>query len=145
MKFLLLLLLPITAFTQQYTYSRVTFDFLGVDSLTKTWNRTVKQPVTIILDTAKKQVIIPNCQVYSNQTTRRNMLTDQVTTVADTTLVISGITTLQYTSPINISSDGYARGIYFTNKVGALFLHDYFFIIYPLWGKYYRVIEFANN
>lgn len=145
MKLLILLLLTLPAFSQQYTYTKTVFDFMGADSLTRTWSRDLRQTVTITIDTVKKQVIIPNCQVFSNNTTRRNMLTDQVTTIADTTLTISGTTTLTYTAPINVSSDGYARGIYFNNKMAAVIFPDYFFIVYPLWGKYYRVIEFTNK
>lgn len=145
MRILILLLISFTSFAQVKTYNTVTFDFMGIDTLTKTWHRTVKQNVTVIIDTVKKQVTIPSCQVYSNNTTRRNMLTDLVTTISDTTLVISGTTTLPWTIPINVSSDGYARGIYFTNKMAAVIFPDYFFIVYPLWGKYYRVIEFTNK
>lgn len=145
MRVLILLLISMSSFAQTRTYNTITFDFMGADSLTKTWNRSIKQVVTVTIDTIKKQLTIPNIQVYSNNTTRRNLLTDLVTMTADTTLVISGTTTLPWTIPVNISSDGYARGIYLNNRIGALLLPDYFFVIYPLWGKYYRVIEFTNK
>lgn len=143
MKILILLLLSLPAFAQQYTYSKVTFDFFPADSTVPFFSRSVTQPVTVIIDTVKKQITIPSCQVYSNSTTRRNLLTDFVTTVNDTTLIVSGATTIQMVIPyINVSSDGYAKGYFLSGKMHGLLFPDHFFIIYPLWAKYYRVIEF---
>lgn len=151
MRILLFLLLSITGYSQQLTFSKLTFDALPVDSTVKYWSRTTNVNTTVTIDSIGKRLIIPKWQIFSNASIKRNLMTDLVISqITDTTvMILTGTEVLNMRSPYIVNKPAPQIGetikiIYLQNGMSAYYICGSLFVLYPTWSKYIRGIEFRN-
>lgn len=145
---LMFLLTPFLGSAQTVSFEKITYTFFAQDSTLKTWHRTLRQPVTITIDSANKRITYPDLQLWITTTTRRNVITAAATTTADTILTLNTgrLTRALVTPYIRTSADGQAKAIHIEGGLGALYFPaaQHIVIQYPVWNKYIRTVEFSQ-
>lgn len=143
--FLFLLFVMCSKFTnaQQINFTKAGYLFYDTTRVLNTWWRDLAQSMAATVDTTRRQMIIPNFQLWANTTTRRNIISGQSVTTGDTTLSTSGTLTIKISgAPIHYTfGTEHIIELYLQDGIKAIWWGRYLAITFPRYNGYNRQIE----